>query len=269
MKRFLNPTFLKAAWYYWLGKSSKDPVFIIGTGRCGSSLLVDVLASNPEIKVSQFEWYHTFLKTLKRSYVSEIFLTDIIDIKKVSAESVRSWNALDKFYMKALFRYFASYSNQRYLIKSPAISLILPEIRSLFPKSKFIHLYRNPYAVTLSVYKKEYFRVDRYREDYSDEAFKELAANYWNDSMRAMDSFADSLSREDYLEMSYENFTTDPRNKTSALAKFLDVPDTFSYDFSNIRSTNYKIGDLSEKDAEMLTPIFAEMMIKKNYAPIS
>ncbi|NND61779.1 MAG: sulfotransferase [Flavobacteriaceae bacterium] len=268
MRRFINPTFLKAAIWYWTGKSTKDPHFIIGTGRCGSSLLVDVLASNEAVKTSQFEWYHTFLKTLKRSYAAQDFLTDIIDIEKVSEESVRSWNAFDRFYMKALFKYFASYSDKTYIIKSPAISLILKELQQLFPKGKFIHLYRNPYAVTLSVYKKEYFRVERYREVYTETEFKAVAANYWNSSMKGVEDFLNSIDKETFLEFSYEEFTKDARKKTAEIAGFLNISNNFSYDFSTIRSTNYKIENLSTEEVKMLNPIFREMMEKKNYEPI-
>lgn len=269
MRRFFTPTFLKAAYYQLIGKNKRVPGFILGSGRCGSSLLVDVLASNQQIDVRQQEWYRYFLKSLSRGFKGKEFLTDIIDFKRITNESLASWNALDRFYMKALFGYFANKNHQVvFLIKSPAISMMLSEIEKMFPNAKYIHLYRNGYAVVNSLYNKEYQRVARYRQSFSEQEFKILAAKYWVNSVNSIDDFLQLLDNKRKMSFSYEEFTAYPQEYLKEIADFLGVQNNFNYDISTIKSRNYKIADLSKDDLKAVEHILEQVQEKLGYETI-
>jgi Sulfotransferase family len=268
MRRYFTPTFLKASLYYFLGRSGQDPIFIVGSGRCGSSLLVDILKSNDNIKISQREWYGIFLKKLKDGYVRKVFLTDIIDFKVITKESLESWTSLDRFFIKVMLKYFASYSDKKYILKSPAISLMLPYLEELFPKAKYIHLYRNGYAVVLSLYKKEYFREKRYRDEFTPLEFKELAAQYWTDSLEGIQSFFKTIDIKRYLELSYECFCEEPVYYGEQLASFIGTAANYSFDFSTVKSTNYKIEELNQQELTNINLILNEQLALHNYEPI-
>lgn len=268
MRKYFTPTFLKACFYFLFKKHSRHPVFIVGSGRCGSSLLVDVLKTNEELQVGQQEYYHLFLKTLKKGFEGTPFLTDIIDIGTITAQSIQSYSALDRYYIKALFNYFSNRDSCIYLLKSPAISLLLPILKDWFPKARFIHLYRNPYAVTLSLFNKEYFRVKRYQEHYSEEAFRALSAAYWKTSVTKIDDFLKGLKTEEYIEFSYEAFTENPVSVLTEIATFLNVSNVFTFDVSTIQSTNTKIENLPQAERASITEILGEILIQKGYEPI-
>lgn len=268
MRKYFTPTFIKASLLYFFGKLKKDPVFIIGTGRCGSSLLVEVLQSNDQIYTSQEEFYATFLESLEAGFTQSDFLTDIIDFQRLTKESLSKRSALKAFYIKVLFKYLVyreAKKGKRYLLKSPAVSLQLGQLNNYFPNAKYIHLYRNPYAVTLSLFKKEYFRVQRYRDHFTEEEFKTLAAQYWNVSMAAISKFLNVIKQDRYMEFSYESFTEAPEKHCEAIALFLSVDPNFQFDFAKVKSTNYKIAGLNESEIQPLNAIFSEMATVKGY----
>ena len=136
-----------------------SPFFIIGTGRCGSSLLKRLLDSHKQLIGYPGEandlWhpnsYPFSLKTIESpAYVEHP--------REFSLLSVKNWPAN---YPDQINKVFSDYfhnkkQNKRNLvIKSAMISFILPEIYSIFPKAKFIHIYRYGPSVIESFLLKE------------------------------------------------------------------------------------------------------------------
>lgn len=270
MKRFFTPTFIKAALFQLLGKNKRVPGFILGSGRCGSSLLVDVLSSNNQIDVKQQEWYRYFLKRLNKGYKSKEFLTDIIDFKRITEKSIKAWTPLDRFYIKAMFSYAANKNADRvYLIKSPAISLMLSEIEQMFPEAIYIHLYRNGYAVVNSLFNKEYQRVKRYQESFSEQEFKVLAARYWAVSVGEIEKFLKKQSPNRVKSLSYEDFTANPADALTNIAELLKVNNNFGFKLSEIKSTNYKISELAKDDISAIREIIEPLHKELGYEPIN
>lgn len=263
MSKILNPTFIKAFFLNALGLLKKDPIFILGSGRCGSSLLVDVLHSNKAIKISQNEWYKVFLKTLEEGFNGSDFITDIIDFETITQQSVKSWSRIDKMYIKLILKYLSNYSGKVFFFKSPAISLMLPEIDTFFPNARYIHLYRNGYAVVNSVYKKEYFRVPRYRDKYTEIEFKKLAAKYWVLSTDAIDLFL--KNKLNSIVFSYEDFTKNPKHFIDKIHSSFNVPGEAQFDYSSISSRNYKIDNLQQEEIATLTAIMKDTLQRKGY----
>ena len=69
------------------------PIFIIGTGRCGRDLMVDVLETNPGIQIDKNEQYDWFLPALFGGKERSPMLSDLINYRLTAKESLKQWTA--------------------------------------------------------------------------------------------------------------------------------------------------------------------------------
>jgi hypothetical protein len=141
---------------------------------------------------------------------------------------------------------------------------ILPEIYSIFPKAKLIHIYRYGPSVIESFLLKEWPKYETYFKD--KEEYLHLCANCWNDSIIEIENQKNllHLNKSNYFDFSYERLCADPNPIIKLLSDFLEISllkfdFDFDFDFSTIKSTNYKIGDYSKDEKkgkllEIMTP---------------
>lgn len=132
----------------------------------------------------------------------------------------------------------------------------LPELVSLFPKAKFLHLHRNPLDVALSMRAHHHFRLllfkrnglvtaegvawDDLDEDdlnsdmpmsarlqsvFDHEVPLELFLRDWNDSILRGFTALKALSPSQYAEISFEDLMADPEKVLRRVAEFFELPD--------------------------------------------
>ncbi len=139
------------------------------------------------------------------------------------------------------------------MLKSAMISFLIPDLLRLFPEAKFIHLYRYGPSVVTSLIEKE---LHKYKDLATRDDFLIWAAGYWDSCIKEIDraNTEYSLTADGkLLELSYESFCEDPEAVSTKLARFMRCdPAKFTFDFSTVKSTNYKADAMSPNDLKLV-----------------
>lgn len=235
--------------------SLKDPVFIVGTGRCGSTLFHDILADHPD-----FSWLSSILDKYPGKPQRNRMVNSGSQLPGLGswvkrfyhpAEPYRFWERYCKGFatpyrdlvagdvipavvpriQKQLE--YATCANQRLLVKITGWPRI-GYLKEIFPDARFIHVVRDGRAVVNSVLAAPYFEGwsgphnwtrgamdERQREvwERSGESFVVLAGIGWQNRMRAFSNAKNDLSSEEYHEIRYEQLCENP---SAALADSLE-----------------------------------------------
>lgn len=234
-----------------LGMRSKDPTFIVGTGRCGTDLLVDVLSSHPRVvgfPGEANEFWHPTLYPFEEATVRHPPIE--VDPRAFTAASVESWPPDQANRIRSTFAGFHLISGygKVLIVKSAMISFLIPKVLEIFPGARFIHIYRSGPSVVESYMKKNFGTYSKYT--FSEEEYRLYCAEYWNSCIIEIERVNRALALQQknaYCELGYEDFCSNPADWLDKLAFYLDVEKSaFGFDLSSIRSQNYKVGDYME-----------------------
>jgi hypothetical protein len=230
----------------------QNPVFIVGCGRSGTTLLADILSSHPAIAVFPNEandLWHPDLYPWHRSKVEvpPIWI-DPLNFTGYSLERL-SWSKI-----RAVFSTF-QFLTQRpvFLNKSVMLSFMLREIAQRFESARFIHMYRDGRAVALSYAKKNLPKIQQNLDKYASvgitddrDALMFLSFDHWMAHLKAVET-ADREERLTasgrLLEFSYEEFSQDPEKYLAIVLEFMDLKgDIHSLAAqATIKNQNYKV----------------------------
>lgn len=260
----------------WVGKlvstrsgDTLDPVFVIGTGRCGSTLFSRVLESHRDLLVYPTEANNLFFPNSYPYSRASIAVPPILESpSEYTALSVDAWPAEQGVKLQRVFRGFQRLNpaGQSMLIKSAMVSFLIPQLADIFPTARFIHLYRSGPSVVTSIIKKEW---EKYSSLTTPDEFLIWAAQYWNACLIEIARAEQALGlRADgrFFELSYEDFCEAPQGLSAELADFLSIdPVGFGFDFNSIQSTNHKASALSDGDIARIEPLMAPAMSLKGY----
>ena len=255
---------LAASILVWLGPadrltmittSVKSPVFILGCGRSGTTILGNALAQHPRV---------TYLHEPRDLWTSGYPETDIWTEHSVARHGKLVFTESDvnprkTRALKKLFALEIRRSRRPVLIeKLPINNFRLRFIRGMFPDCRFIHIWRNGLEVARSIeamsMQGRWFKSDQYRwnmfADYAQsmpetahlpalcQSYYEKGLLEWRVSTEAATSFLERLPQENWLEVSYSTFVADPFGTSERLADFLHLtPEQMVRDFirHNIR----------------------------------
>ena len=232
-----------------VGMQPKYPVFIIGTGRCGTSLLTRILESHHEISVFTDEanhLWHPQLYPLEKFENNQIVPFPFeVDPVSFTQTSVKNWPAKHAERIRHIFNgyYVANGTQKTLVVKSAMISFMILNILDLYPNARFIHLYRYGPAVVESLVKKNYGKYIRFT--CSEGEYRLACAKYWNSCVLEIDKVRNTLFSHDasrFFELSYEDLCANPEEIIHKIASFIGVhTDAFGFDFSSIRSMNWRV----------------------------
>lgn len=237
-----------------LGHELQEPVFVIGTGRCGSSLLTRILRSHKQVVGFPGEanelWHpHTFpyyQRTIETPTIIE-------DPKRFSKASVSAWPTNHRRTIRRAFSayHFLRGSPNTFFVKSAMISFLIPQIITIFPDARFIHIFRSGPHVVASLVKKEWHKHAEHFDNKVE--FQAQCARYWTACIVEIEQKNQDLSlvqRKALLEISYETLCERPSFILDQIANFLDISaQEFEFDISRISNRNNKIGDYEENEA--------------------
>lgn len=256
-----------------INNKSLKPLFIIGTGRCGTSLLVRILKSNSGFTGFPQEanelWHPKLYPFKNRKVESPPIISDPREFTRIS---LLGWNSQHR---KKISRIFHGYhlltgKNKQLFIKSAMVSFLIPEIISIFPNAKFIHIYRNGPSVVSSLFKKEWQKYEKYFS--SKEDLMKKCANYWNECILEIEKQKKDLSlveKNSFFELSYEDLCNEPQKITNEIINFLSLSefkDMFKFNFATIASQNYKVGNYKNDPAWIpLLEIMSDGLKLKEY----
>ena len=245
------------------------PVFIIGCGRSGTTILGKILSKHKNV---------TYLNEPRKLWFSVYPETDIWsheayqrDGKLLLTEDDASKSKNKK--ISRIFRYETFKSGNPVLVeKLPINSFRLYFIKSIFPDARFIYIYRNGLEVARSIEKlvdKGWFGSKSYKwkklTEYalSKSDLRDLPAmcvtNYdrglleWRLSVDATVNFLSSLSPENYYELKYNRLIEHPVRTVSEILNFIGVgldPIVINFASNNLVRKSKKLdrGKISQRE---------------------
>lgn len=196
-------------------------VCIVGSPRSGTTWLQKLLASHADVRTGQesdlFDMYlapllrnwNTFKRPTGRGVLGlACYLTE---------EEFRT--SLNTFMGMLLGPMLAPLEpGQLFVEKTPSHALYLPEILSLLPGTRIIHLVRDPRDVALSM-----IRASRsWGADWAPATVRD-AARMWAQHTGAVQSAADILSEVNFLELRYEELLAAPEAELARTLAFLGL----------------------------------------------
>ncbi|MBN1630806.1 MAG: sulfotransferase [Thermoleophilia bacterium] len=226
----------------------RQPVFVVGTGRCGTTLLMRILSAHPAIAIFPGEanaLWHPGLYPIDKAKVAVPPIE--IDPEAFTRCSLANWPPDHPERIRRTFYGFnvMAGKSRTLVVKSAMISHMLPALREVFPQAKFVHLYRYAPSVIESYFQKNFNRYADYRCT-RDEYYK-ACARYWNSCILQIehDRVALRLNEQGaFHELSYEDLCADPEGILKGLFAFLEVDhERSTFDLSSIKSTNIKVED--------------------------
>jgi tetratricopeptide (TPR) repeat protein len=192
--------------------TNKDPVFIAGFPRSGTTLLEQILDSQNELaSFDEQPFLQRLLVLLRQEGLS--YPQDFSEIDDL----------LNSKFRKLYFNYVASavpnLGLRRPVDKNPLNLIRLPFAQGFLPQSKVIVAIRHPCDVVLSCYMQN-FRTPLLQTSFSS---LETTAELYAKVMNCWYHFRDSLHLPTYIHR-YEDLVTDPIKTTQGLAAFLELP---------------------------------------------
>jgi len=150
-----------------------------------------------------------------------------------------------KAYQRMMGKISLAHPGKRILIKNPHNTGRIKELLTLYPKAKFIHIYRNPLSVIPSTYLM-YNKVvtTQFLQDYSEAELHDKIFYYYKSSMSKMLIEKELIPKENLYDLRFEEFEKDPLSQLEAIYEKFGY-DTFDKAFPAMRDyvkakKNYK-----------------------------
>jgi hypothetical protein len=255
------------------GYRARRPLFIIGTGRCGSSLLTRILMSHASLAVFPEEANELWHPNSYPFRAAGVDTPSIIENPRSFTDiSLSNWPRDHDQRIRDIFTAynFIHGPMKTLVVKSAMISFMIPKILSLFPGARLCHIYRSGPPVVESLVVKDWSKYSDRFPSRSD--FRSACARYWNDCIVEIDARNAEFALAEkgiLLEFSYEALCAQPDAVLRRLAAFLGVaPGGFRLDAADIQSQDYKVGDYAVDPAWSIPmQVMAEAMALKGFTP--
>ena len=269
--------------FFWFKKNRTEfsPVFIIGCGRSGTTILGDTLSKHPKIEYlnerrdlwhKSYPEFDVWDKATKNSklYVDE---KDVI---------LKKHNLLNRL----LFREQVLANAKILLEKTPINSFRLRFLKESFPNAKYIYLTRNGLEVSKSIEKsiqrKSWFKGKKYEllDKYISEnkivfntrinSSRKKGMWEWRMSIDQSNCFFNKINRDSFIHLSYQDLIDSPSARIKNILDFLRLnytEDWISEISKNIKRKNPEIKATKDKDLYLIGGDILNQTINNNYSP--
>ena len=204
--------------------SGKQPFFLLGCVRSGTTLLRDILRMHPNLEGPEeshfFRWSDPFgTPRYTNIYQQNGNLRESRKLDGITEEEFSTLYAHAQNRRQMQDTYCQLYlekqenPNGRWFDKTPQNIYGLFLLKEAYPSACFIHIHRNPLNVAASLKKGQVMPAMAAR----------AAANYWNDSFIMMDAFA-KLYPESLYHIKYQDFTESPQLHVNELLSHVGEP---------------------------------------------
>lgn len=231
------------------GASDKDPIFIVGMTRAGSTLIEQILASHPQVE-GTMELGE--MPAIARG-LSESFAGRVAGIAGVVPDHFRS---LGKRYLKETRQYRHS-RKARFVDKMPNNWFYIPLIHLALPNAKIIDARRHPLACCFSNFKQNFGKG----QDFS-YALEDLGS-YYSNYVRMMAHYDRVLPGRVYRVV-HEHLVESPEEEVRRLLDYLELP----FDPACLRFYESKRAVRTPSAEQVRRPITkAGLDVWRNYEP--
>jgi tetratricopeptide (TPR) repeat protein len=187
-----------------LADGERDPIFLVGFPRSGTTLLDTMLMGSPQLSVLEEQ---SMLPSIARSLANA-------DLAKVSSERA----------LQARSDYFAAarkcgWDDSRWLLDKHPLNMVrLPLIHRVFPRARVILAERHPYDVVLSCF------TANFRQNLAMRSFNSLeeAARTYDVVFQAW-SRARDICSTDVHSVRYERLVENPRDELEPVVDWLGI----------------------------------------------
>ncbi len=243
---------------------SGDPpfLFILGSGRSGTTLLVAMLDSHPDLAIPAETGgfilqlcddpplsdtgdldIDVFLGRLQQSERFRLWELDAVALRQNLEEAAPK--TVPQAFRTIYRSYAANYGKSRYGDKTPNHVLRIPDLASRFPESRFVHLIRDGRDVALAL---------------QDVPFGpgtlEERAEYWVTRVTAGRTAGQELGEGRYLEVRYEELLLDPSKVLQRIVHFVDMPSSPAMlDFREAAERQLRMSPRPDEDRSLLRPL--------------
>ena len=225
----------------------RSPIFIVGVGRSGTTLLRKILGNHPNIAIP---YESHFITKYYQSLEQYGDLNNEGNLRKIVADIldealIKQWDhafnietVIDKIsdrslsgIIDAIYQDYAeARGKKRWGDKSDYLDR-MHIINKIFPASKFIHIIRDGRDVASSVLSRPWGPTDIIQ-----------AAEWWRDHVRLGRCMGSILGDARYTEIKYEDLVTKPESELMRICSFLG--EEYSCDMLNYY--NNHLGDIPE-----------------------
>lgn len=232
-------------------------VFVVGSGRCGSTLLTRVLESSPSVLMLPTElngYFHRGQYPYRQS-MWPATPPIVEDPLAFTRQSLVRWPANAARLRRLVDGAMLVAGRRTVVIKSAMVSHMVDDIAETFPGARFLHVHRHGLPVVNSFVKKEHHK---YAWRFPDvDAFRLQAAGYWSSCIDAIlsSSLFSGDGRGKTCVMRYEDLMAQPEREIERLAEFVAGVNDFDFDVSTIVARHASPQDMVEDE----TPVNAAM----------
>lgn len=283
------------------------PLIVIGTGRCGSSLLHDLLAGHPGLawltRLSLWCPGAPWLGRLAMAALDLPVARDFLFDQLLRAEAYPFWERRCPGFTEPDHDLEASdvTEEMRQDIRRALAAVCTKRrsrlllkltgwprtgyLREIFPRARFVHIYRDGRAVAASLVRMPWWQgrngpngwrwgpLDHEQRSRWEEAGRSpvvLAGFEWQILMTAFERARAELAPGTLHEVSYERFCADPRHELEGILEFadLDWPAEFERHFRRfeIQRADRWRSQISEGDARSLEATLRPMLSALGYS---
>lgn len=235
------------------------PVFIIGCGRSGNTLLRSMLVAGGEISIppESYVWPRVVRRFARWRFMKwEVAARNVLDTFKAHGE-FSTWNFDLKDVEEKVLNLpverqslasvldclYTEYSSRqgggaaRWGDKTPLNTRHLPIIQDVFPKAQYIHIVRDPRAVAAS-----YVHAAKTNPGIGETTHK-AAALRWMEAVSQAQALSRRLADSRFCEVRYEDLVVHPELELRRLCAFLGI--SFHPDMLEFYGQAGSLGDVA------------------------
>jgi len=210
------------------------PVFIIGSERSGTTLVLAILACHPRIAVPEVTWYYPRFRPYLHTYGDLADSRNFTTLAHEMAYGLRvpMWRMPDANpatfgdeiaaraadieqsfagVFAAMFERYAGQVNKpRWGEKTPGNVFYVEQILQDFPNAQFVYIYRDCRDASAEFIDSQFGPTNAYS-----------ASVMWRDGQQAVKPFRDSLGADQWFNIRYEDFVRDPVTSLQEMCVFL------------------------------------------------
>jgi len=231
----------------------QKPIFIIGSGRSGTTLLYRLLCGHPDIawfsgitdilpRFPQLSILSRFLKgKIKRLFGPSPEAINIYKFCGIDDSSLRSKGTslterdVNKYSELMLYKTVAQHlkwmGKSRFISKNTTNSMRIRYLKHIFPDALFVHIIRNGYAVVNSLLNVKWWsdlelwwlsKTPKQREEKGGNP-AELCARHWKRQVEEIMQNKEYIPPNQYLECRYEEVVDKPLSSLKRILEFCQL----------------------------------------------